>query len=379
MDSDFRGRGDLSPRHELDRLSPTSAISAGPATNRQLADLVAIARREIPGVSVSEAGLAQFLRSDPESIFAFERAGRLLGGIAFLYLNCRGYDALLLDGIDLKNPSHEFLARPDEEVSAIYVWALACHGRAVVGLANVAGYLRKPRFISADYFAQPSTTAGRNLTIAIGFERIPSHQRELWRYQRPWNRVSKKIPASTISAGSFEDARRWSLHFFGQRPNRASFSVRIARDPNDLMLVTAIRSAVYLAEQDCPIEEEFDGNDLVAAHFLGFVGERACGLSARALFGEFAKVERLAVRHQYRRSRLSFKLVQASVDYDVKRKGFKKVYGQAQDRLVDFWAHFGARPSATTARSPFPISPTPRWFLISSPAPMPSRSIAIPM
>ena len=54
-------------------------------------------------------------------------------------------------------------------------------------------------------------------------------------------------------------------------PSR-SITVRIARDPNDLMLVTAIRSAVYLAEQDCPIEEEFDGNDLVAAHFLGFVG-----------------------------------------------------------------------------------------------------------
>jgi len=55
-----------------------------------------------------------------------------------------------------------FLARPDEDVSAIYVWALACHGRAVVGLANVAEHLRKPRFVSADYFAQPSTTAGRD-------------------------------------------------------------------------------------------------------------------------------------------------------------------------------------------------------------------------
>jgi len=45
-------------------------------------------------------------------------------------------------------------------------------------------------------------------------------------------------------------------------PSR-SISIRIARDPNDLMLVTAIRAAVYLAEQDCPIDEEFDGNDLV--------------------------------------------------------------------------------------------------------------------
>ena len=126
-------------------------------------------------------------------------------------------------------------------------------------------------------------------------------------------------------------------------PNPRAISVRIARDPNDLMLVTAIRSAVYLAEQDCPIEEEFDGNDLVAAHFLGFVGKAPAGCLRVRFFGEFAKVERLAVRHQYRRSRLSFKLVRASVDY-VRRKGFKRIYGQAQDRLVDFWAHFGAKP-----------------------------------
>jgi len=74
-------------------------------------------------------------------------------------------------------------------------------------------------------------------------------------------------------------------------------TVRIARDPNDLMLVTAIRSAVYLAEQDCPIEEEFDGNDLVAAHFIGFVGKEPAGCLRVRFFGEFAKVERLAVRH----------------------------------------------------------------------------------
>ena len=125
--------------------------------------------------------------------------------------------------------------------------------------------------------------------------------------------------------------------------NPRAISIRIARDPNDLMLVTAIRSAVYLAEQDCPIEEEFDGNDLVAAHFIGFVGKEPAGCLRVRFFGEFAKVERLAVRHQFRRSRVSFKLVQASVEY-IRRKGFRKIYGQAQDRLVDFWAHFGAKP-----------------------------------
>src|ERR1700737_5064270 len=207
MQKEFRGSRDLTARHELDGLSPTSAVIVGLATRGRLPDLVAIARREIPGVNATEADLAQFLRSDPESIFAFERAGSLLGGIAFLYLNCRGHDALLLDGIDLKNPSLEFLARPDEDVSAIYVWALACHGRAVVGLANVAGYLRKPRFISADYFAQPSTTAGRDLLIAIGFRAIFRFQPHLWGYQRPWNRVPPNLPAPNFPARSFADAR----------------------------------------------------------------------------------------------------------------------------------------------------------------------------
>src|ERR1700689_5404087 len=99
-----------------------------------------------------------------------------------------------------------------------------------------------------------------------------------------------------------------------------AISIRIARDPNDLMLVTAIRAAVYLAEQDCPIEEEFDGNDLVAAHLIGFVGTEPAGCLRVRFFGDFAKIERLAVRHQFRRSRVSFKLVQASFDY-IKRKG----------------------------------------------------------
>src|SRR5260370_22184748 len=113
------------------------------------------------------------------------------------------------------------------------------------------------------------------------------------------------------------------------KPNPRAISIRIARDPNDLMLVTAIRAAVYLAEQDCPIEEEFDANDLVAAHFIGFVGTEPAGSLRVRFFGEFAKVERLSVRHQFPRSRVSFKLVQASVDY-VKRKGFRKIYRHAQ-------------------------------------------------
>ena len=182
-----RGSGDYPARHELDWLPPSSAVDAGPARLDELDQLAAIAKREIPGVNAS-AGLAQCLSADPESIFSFRRAGKVLGGIAFLHLNDSGHEALLLDAIDLKHPESRYLARADESVAAIYVWALAGYGRAVLGLGSVAAHLRSSRFMDADYYAQPSSKDGRELLIALGFRPTQSFQPDLWWYQRPWHR-----------------------------------------------------------------------------------------------------------------------------------------------------------------------------------------------
>jgi hypothetical protein len=199
MQKSLQESGDFARRHELDHLATTTMVAAAPATFEQLTELAAIAKKEIPGVNASQGGLVQSLRHDPESIFAFQRNGSVLGGIAFLYLNCRGHDALLLDEIDLKNPTPIYLARPGEEVSAIYVWALAGYGRAAISLGNVAEHLRRPRYAGADYFAQPSSTAGRDLLIALGFTPIASFQPNLWTYQRPWNRSPSIVPAPDVS------------------------------------------------------------------------------------------------------------------------------------------------------------------------------------
>ena len=52
--------------------------------------------------------------------------------------------------------------------------------------------------------------------------------------------------------------------------------VRIARSFDDLLMVYSVRSAVYIAEQECPFAEEFDGNDHCATHLIGFIkGEPA--------------------------------------------------------------------------------------------------------
>ena len=49
-------------------------------------------------------------------------------------------------------------------------------------------------------------------------------------------------------------------------------TVTVARSFDDLMRVVSMRTSVYIAEQSCPYEEEFDGNDMAATHMLGFVG-----------------------------------------------------------------------------------------------------------
>jgi len=109
------------------------------------------------------------------------------------------------------------------------------------------------------------------------------------------------------------------------------------------MQVTAIRAAVFLTDQICPYEEEFDGNDLCSTHLIGMSGREPAACIRARFFADFVKLERLAVRREFRRSRLSFMMVQAGIEL-ARKKGFRRIYGHAQDRLVDFWARFGAKP-----------------------------------
>ncbi|MDE2135337.1 MAG: GNAT family N-acetyltransferase [Alphaproteobacteria bacterium] len=108
------------------------------------------------------------------------------------------------------------------------------------------------------------------------------------------------------------------------------------------MRIVSIRSAVYMAEQDCPYEEEYDGNDLSATHLLGYIGNEPAGCLRIRYFGNFAKFERLAVRHEFRTSKLSFRLVRAGIDL-CRKKGYRRIYGHARKDLVRFWQIFGFR------------------------------------
>lgn len=124
--------------------------------------------------------------------------------------------------------------------------------------------------------------------------------------------------------------------------NRRS-SVRIARTFDDLALVYAIRGAVFLAEQSCPYDEEFDGNDACSMHFVGYFDSEPAGVLRARFFHDFAKLERLAVLKRFRRSTLAFDLVREGIETS-RRKGFTKIYGHAREGLEPFWARFGGKP-----------------------------------
>src|SRR5258708_8537188 len=207
MRDPVKERASLAARHDFDSLSTNTDVELRRARYPELPMLEDMAAGLVPGVQITAPILSKYFAFDPECILTFSRQEKLLGAIAFLYLNSRGHDALILGEICLTHPDVGLLANRNEEVSATYIWAIALVGRGIAGYGKVAAHLRTPRYVNANCFAQPSTRAGRDWLVATCFKQIPSFQPDLWCYERPWNRVSPNMPASNIPARRFADAR----------------------------------------------------------------------------------------------------------------------------------------------------------------------------
>jgi len=126
----------------------------------------------------------------------------------------------------------------------------------------------------------------------------------------------------------------------------------IACNAEHIQQVFAVRAAVFMSEQDCPYEEEFDGNDYCATHIIGFVEGRPGAVIRIRYFAGFAKLERLAVLKNYRGTALTRAVVEAALEI-CRRKGYERVYGHSQARLVGFWQKFGFKPMERQSRLVF--------------------------
>ncbi|HCR65527.1 MAG: hypothetical protein CMH90_05590 [Oceanicaulis sp.] len=94
--------------------------------------------------------------------------GEASGFIALLFLNARGFEALMYGRLSPDQPELDLLTAPDERASAIYVWCLAgvseADKRAVVRAVTEA---RRKAFPHVALFARPMSREGRMMTAAL--------------------------------------------------------------------------------------------------------------------------------------------------------------------------------------------------------------------
>jgi len=122
-----------------------------------------------------------------------------------------------------------------------------------------------------------------------------------------------------------------------------SITVSVVRTPEALAQAFAIRAQVFIGEQHCPYDEEFDGNDFCATHFVAYVDGEPAGTIRVRWFHDFAKFERMSVLARFRTTNAVKHLMDAAFE-TVRRKGYTKVLGYAQKRLIKYWRRYGFAP-----------------------------------
>jgi predicted GNAT family N-acyltransferase len=121
-----------------------------------------------------------------------------------------------------------------------------------------------------------------------------------------------------------------------------TYDTTVVRTLEELMQVFGVRVRVYCGEQNCPYEEEFDGNDFTATHVLACGGREPVGCLRIRYFGDFAKIERLAVLPAHRGRGLATSIAKTGIEL-CRTKGFRRLYIHAQRRLIPFWERLGFR------------------------------------
>ena len=123
--------------------------------------------------------------------------------------------------------------------------------------------------------------------------------------------------------------------------------IRPVRNDHDWERARNVRTRVFVEEQACPPEEEWDVYDETSRHFVGLV-DGATAATARWRTSVYdgrlvAKLERFAVLPEYRGRGYGRALVAYLLD-DARRAGFDTFLLHAQAHLEGFYRTFGFEP-----------------------------------
>jgi predicted GNAT family N-acyltransferase len=303
------------------------SIVSSRAVSADEARFLARKLRHAVGETADDAALLRVLAHNPEIIRLAERDdGGEPGFVAYLPLNNAGYAALIEGRLSRRAPDTAHLCRSGEVPVALYMWCVYAPGNFIPAIAAIAAHFEQIAPGGVPLFTSAATAPAARLFASLGFvsatDHFPAIESDILVV------FAKDGPPKTLAAES---------------PTPPKTVTRVARNIDDTLKVFAIRSATYIADQACPYDEEFDGNDFCAAHILGEIDGEPAGCIRIRFFADFVKFERLAVRPEFRKSSLAFRLVRAAIDY-ARAKGFRRMYGHARHDLVAFWSRFGFRP-----------------------------------
>ena len=307
---------------QLARRTVVFTVDAG-----GIASLMDAAREDIPGLTTN--GIVQAVANhNPDTFWAIARkdqfdiaAPKGEGFLAVLPLNHEGTRRLIDGRLDTRNPDIAFVARQSERPAGIYVWAIHAKGAIVAAIPLVLQKFSTPLYQGVNIYSRPITKEGLRVLEPLGFS--PGA-----RYDGLFAPRLQMLDRSH-EAPSPAKPRRQDV-----------VSVRVVRSMEEMARVIAIRSAVYMGEQHCPFEEEFDGNDFSATHLICHRGQEPVGCMRIRYFADFAKLERLAVRNESRSNGLAGQIVDAAIEL-CRKKGYRVLYAHSQKRLLGFWAQRG--------------------------------------
>mgnify|MGYP000332437263 CR=1 FL=1 len=291
--------------------------------------------RHAVGVTADDSALMRVLAHNPEIVRLAEREdGGEPGFVAYLPLRANGLEALTKGHLDRRNPDTAMLCHAGETPVALYMWCVYSPGNFIPAIAAIAAHFEEIAPGGVPLFTSAATAPAARLFASLGFERAIDY------FPQADEDVLVVFRRAPTPGGGDEPGKGRDGDTKAKLPETIT---RVSRTIEDVMKVFAIRAATYMHEQACPYDEEFDGNDFCAAHIIGEIGGEPAGCIRIRFFGGFSKLERLAVRHEFRKSSLAFRLVRAAIDY-VRQKGFTHIYGHARADLVPFWSRFGFRP-----------------------------------
>lgn len=295
-----------------------------PAHSKEINGLHSLIASEIS----QDVGPAETMRAvfekNPVSFWIIERSGEAgpvpVGMYGFMPLNELGHTALLDKTLNRRNPDLKYIAAKGTKSAAVYIWAMVARriGRLTFPVIRRA---LGPDYLDIPFYAIPTTKGGAKAVTDRGFS--PTSQDQLGEGEL------SLLPPLTLPKAPAKPPM--------------ILEVAVASNADHLQMAAFIRGATFGAEQNCPYNEEFDGNDFCAMHLIGFVdGEPAATMRVR-FFSEFAKLERLAVLERFRKTELKTLIMEKAIEV-CRRKGYTQLYGQSQERLVGFYAKFGFRP-----------------------------------